>query len=46
MHNGCILKTTILLDCALIGAYAVIRLNMVAPDEEYCKSSNYCTGIY
>ena len=28
-YTGCNLKTTELLDCALIGVYMVIRLNMV-----------------
>ena len=30
-HTGCNLKTTKLLDCALIGVCAVIRLNTVSP---------------
>ena len=29
MYTGCNLKTIELLDCVLIGVYAVIRLNMV-----------------
>ena len=29
MYTGCNLKTTELLECALIRVYAVIRLNMV-----------------
>ena len=33
-YTGCILKTTKLLDCALIGVCAVIRANMVGQEKK------------
>ena len=36
-YTGCNLKTTALLDCALIGICAVIRLNMVIIYSHYLK---------
>ena len=40
--HGCNLKTMELLDCALIGVYAVIRSNTVCSKEEKSKSGTVC----
>ena len=40
-YNGCNLKTTELLDCALIGVCAVIRSNTVFLHENICCGAHW-----
>ena len=42
-YKGCNLKTTKLLDCALIGAYAVIRSKTVKKNIPELSSNTKCT---
>ena len=48
-YTGCDLKTTTLLDCGLIGACAVIRLNTVSqnyPNSDLIFLFNYSSYVY
>ena len=44
-YTGCNLKTTELLDCALIGVCAVIRSNTVFPDTPLIRGYGIIPGL-